>query len=121
MNAQTSQTQFMLLLRQPEGPTPASEELRQIMNRFAEWMQQLGAEGVLVGSNGLQNSGKILRGPRGASVTDGPFAESKEIVGGYVMIRADTLDQAVEFARGCPGLDYGLAVEVRPVQLKRES
>ena len=91
------------------------EELRHVMARFAQWMNDLKAKGILVGSNGLENRGKILRGPRGASVTDGPFIETKEIIGGYVTIRAEGLDQAVEIARACPGLDYQLAVEVRPV------
>jgi hypothetical protein len=116
MNEQTNQSQFMLLLRQPEtgqGPTP--QELQHIMDRFGRWMNQLSTQGILVGNNGLENTGKILRGPRGASVTDGPFAETKEIVGGYIVIKAGSLDQAVEIARDCPGLDYRLAVEVRPV------
>jgi hypothetical protein len=116
MSEQSNPSQFMLLLRQPEaGPGPTPEELRHIMDRFGDWMNQLSAQGVLVGNNGLANNGKILRGPRGASVTDGPFAETKEIVGGYIMIRARNLDEAVETARDCPGLDYGLAVEVRPL------
>jgi hypothetical protein len=85
------------------------------MGRFAEWMKQMGDKGILVGNNGLQNMGKVLRGHRGTSVTDGPYSESKEIVGGYIMITAGSLDEAVEIARDCPGLDYRLAVEVRPV------
>lgn len=52
----------------------------------------------------------------GAVITDGPYAEAKEIVGGYILINASSLDEAVEIARGCPGLDYRLAVEVRPVK-----
>jgi hypothetical protein len=112
----------MLLLRQPYiGPGPSAEELRHIMGRFAEWMKQMSARGILVGNNGLENTGKTLRGPRGASLTDGPFAETKEIVGGYIIITADSLDQAVEIARDCPGLDYRLAVEVRPINQKREN
>ena len=82
-------------------------------------MKQLTDKGIHAGNNGLENSGKVLRGPRGASVTDGPFSETKEIVGGYIMIRAENLDQAVEIARDCPGLDYQLAVEVRPVNQRR--
>jgi hypothetical protein len=49
-------------------------------------------------------------------VTDGPYAEAKETVGGYVVIAADNLAQAVEIAKGCPGLDYETLVEVRPIE-----
>ncbi len=80
-----------------------------------EWMKNMSAKGVVVGTNGLDITGKVLRGPRGASVTDGPYPESKEIVGGYVLITADSMDQAVDIARDCPGLDYHMAVEVRAV------
>jgi len=91
------------------------------MGRFTEWMASLSARGMVVGTNGLETTGTVLRGPRGASTTDGPFTESKEIVGGYVLISADNLDAAVEAARDCPGLDYRMAVEVRPVKLRRET
>jgi len=114
--------QFLLLLRQPNaGPAPTAEEMRLIMGRFTEWMASLSARGMVVGTNGLETTGTVLRGPRGASTTDGPFTESKEIVGGYVLISADNLDAAVEAARDCPGLDYRMAVEVRPVKLRRET
>ena len=82
------------------------------------WMQGMSAKGMVVGTNGLEHTGKVLRGPRGAaaSISDGPYPESKEIVGGYVLIAADNLEQAVEAARDCPGLDYPMVVEVRPVK-----
>jgi hypothetical protein len=88
------------------------------MKRFMVWMDDLNKKGIVAGTNGLDDTGKILRGPRGESISDGPYAESKEIVGGYILINAANLDEAVEIARGCPGLDYRLAVEVRPVKPK---
>lgn len=110
-------SQFLLLLRQPQaGPGPTPEELSRIMQRFSEWMSGLEAKGILVANNGLETTGKVLRQPRGASVTDGPYPETKEIVGGYILIKAESLTHAVEIARDCPGLDYRLAVEVRPVR-----
>ena len=57
------------------------------------------------------HEGKILAGRH--TVTDGPFAESKEAIAGFFMIQADSLEQAVEIAKGCPGLGYGQTVEVR--------
>ena len=95
--------------------------MRHIMSRFTAWMEGLSAKGMVAGTNGLESTGMVLRGPRGASVTDGPYAEAKEIVGGYVLINADSLDRAIEAARDCPGLEYHLAVEVRPVKQRSES
>jgi hypothetical protein len=110
-----SKPKFILFLRQPhgDGPPPAPRELEAIMERFKIWMDDMGARGHLIGTNGLDTSaGKVLRG---SMVTDGPLIEAKEIVGGYVMLTAENLDQAAQLASECPGLEYGMAVEVRPV------
>ena len=116
MSSPASSSTYMLLLRQPAGPIPPPEELQKIMARFQTWMDGLSAKGMVVGTNGLDVTGKVLRGRRGATITDGPFAETKEVIGGYVLISAASLEAAVEAARDCPGLDYGMAVEVRPVR-----
>jgi hypothetical protein len=113
----TPSAQYLLLLHQPgTGPGPTPENLQEIMARFKVWMDGLGAKGIVAGTNGLEPTGKVLREPGGAVITDGPYAEAKEIVGGYILINAVSLDEAVAIARGCPGLDYRLAVEVRPVR-----
>jgi len=113
----TPRSEFMLLLRQPAtGPGPTPEELQAIMEKFRIWMEGLHAHGAVAGTNGLEATGKVLRGSRGAVITDGPYAEATEVIGGYVMVYAASLDEAVEIARGCPGLDHRLAVEVRPVR-----
>ncbi len=119
MTTPTEKPQFLLLLHQPNtGPAPTAEKMQRIMARFAVWMEQLRSKGMVVGTNGLQATGAVLRGARGAVVSDGPFAESKEIIGGYVLITADCFEHALEAARDCPGLDYRMAVEVRPVVAK---
>lgn len=113
----TPSSQYLLLLLHPAtGPGPTPAELQRIMARFGTWMEGLYAQGVVAGTNGLEPTGKILREPGGAVITDGPYAETKEIVGGYILINAASLDEAVAIARGCPGLDHRLAVEVRPVK-----
>jgi hypothetical protein len=61
----------------------------------------------------LEHNGKIVAGRN--AVQDGPFAESKEAVAGFFIIQADSLEQAVEIAKNCPGLDYGQTVEVRAI------
>jgi hypothetical protein len=118
MTTEAKKSQFLLLLRQPPGGTPPPEELQKIMARFAVWMKAMSAKGMVVGTNGLEITGKVLRGPRGASITDGPYPEAKEVVGGYVLITADSLNDAIEAARDCPGLDYHMVVEVRPVRAR---
>ena len=109
--------QFLLLLRQPPGGKPEPAELQAIMTKFKVWMEGLYARGAVAGTNGLDpTAGVVLRGPGGAELTDGPFAEAKEFVGGYILINAPDLVAADEIARACPGLHYGLSVEVRPVE-----
>ncbi|HEY8995179.1 MAG TPA: YciI family protein [Lacunisphaera sp.] len=112
----TPSSQYLLLLHQPGTASPAPDELQRIMARFHTWMEALRAKDIVVGTNGLEPTGKVLREPGGVVVTDGPYAETKEVIGGYILINASSLDEAVEIARGCPGLDYRLAVEVRPVR-----
>ena len=112
-----SSPQFLLLLRQPNtGPGPTPAQLQEIMGHFKIWMDGLHAKGAVADTHGLEPTGKVLREPGGAVMTDGPYAEATEIVGGYILINAANLDEAVAIARGCPGLRYRLAVEVRPVQ-----
>ena len=117
MLSSASPAQYLLLLHQPHtGPGPAPKELQEIMAHFKTWMDGLYAKGIVAGTNGLEPTGKVLREPGGAVITDGPYAEAKEIIGGYILINAASLDEAVTIAQGCPGLNYRLTVEVRPLQ-----
>ena len=108
---------FLFLFRNPvDSPDPSPEEMEKIFGKWMEWMKSMNAKGQFVGANRLNDIGKVMRGPRGTTVTDGPFVETKEMVGGYVLAAADNLAQALEIARGCPGLDYDITVEVRAVE-----
>lgn len=109
--------QHLVLLEYPaDGVQPSPEELQAIMARFAVWMDGLQKQGRVAATNGLENTGKVLRGPIGETViTDGPFAEGKEVVGGYVLLNPCTLDEALAAAGACPGLDHEMIIEVRPV------
>jgi len=109
--------QHLILLEYPaRGMQPSPAELQAIMERFAVWMDGLQQQGRVAATNGLENTGKVLRGPIGETiVTDGPFAEGKEVVGGYVLLNSSTLEEALAAARTCPGLDHRMIVEVRPV------
>ncbi|MEM1177780.1 MAG: YciI family protein [Acidobacteriota bacterium] len=109
---------YMLLLRDEpsafEGLGP--EDFQGIIARYTAWSDALAAKGQLVDGNKLVDGvGRVLRSGDGAvRVIDGPFAEAKEIIGGYFTITAGSYDEAVEIARGCPHLDYG-SVEIREV------
>lgn len=88
---------------------PAVRE--QTMRKWGAWFTKLRADGHLKSpGQPLERAGKVVRG---ASVTDGPYAETKEVVGGYSIVTATDLAQAVELAKGCPLHDAGGSVEVR--------
>ena len=79
------------------------------------WIKTLGEKGNLVGGEPLQRSGKQVIGTKKV-ITDGPFMEVKEAVGGYLIVKANTLDEAIELAKSCPALLSGTGnVEVRAV------
>jgi hypothetical protein len=111
-------TSHYLLLLRHSGTRPTPAELSQIMAKFEIWMNGIKARGEFVATNGLAFTGKVLR--TGGKVSDGPFVEAKEIVGGYIVVAAASLERATEIARGCPGLQQpGTTVEVRPIQTQR--
>jgi hypothetical protein len=82
------------------------------------WFKELGAAGRLKDpGHPLQSTGKVVSGSDKV-VKDGPYAEAKDVVGGYIIVEADDIVQAVELSKGCPILDAGGSVEVRPVQTR---
>jgi len=113
----SKKSDFLLLFRHPgDSPDRSPDEMQQIFGRWVAWMKEMKAKDQFVVADRLEDGGKVLRGPTGSSVTDGPFAESKEIVGGFVIVKADSLAEATTIARGCPGFAYGTIVEVRPIE-----
>ena len=107
---------YMLLFRGNDWATSLSpEEIQNVLARWNAWYERLTAEGKAKAGQPLGREGKVVTGKKGRNVADGPFAESKEAVGGYFLLNVATMEEAVDIARECPGLDYGAAVEVRPV------
>ena len=111
---------YMLLLHQNSArPAPSSpDEIMTITRAYMTWADKMRAEGRLKGGEKLTNdAGKVMRGKDGkVTVTDGPYAESKEIVGGYFAITAKDYDEACRVAESCPHLGYGGRIEVRQVE-----
>src|SRR5882757_3694228 len=115
MNTDT-QNQYLLLFRGTDwhkGLSP--EEVQNVMTQWKNWFDRLSAEGKLKAGQPLEREGKTVSGKKGRVVADGPFAESKEAVGGYFLLQVDTLDEAVAIAKDCPALELGAIVEVRPI------
>ena len=90
------------------------EELQRVTDNWMEWFKRLTEEGKLVAGSPLEREGKIVSG-KDRLVSDGPFVESKETIGGYFLLDVATLDEAIAIAKECPGLPHGVRVEVRPV------
>ena len=91
------------------------EQTQEVADHWMAWFNRLKDEGKAIAGNPLEREGRIVSGKNGRVVSDGPFAESKETIGGYFLLRVKTLDEAVAVAQQCPGLPYGIRVEVRPV------
>jgi hypothetical protein len=110
---------FMLLLHQvPEQHrTKSPDEFQAMLKNYMAWTDRIRAEGRHKGSNKLTfDAGKIIRTVGGrVTITDGPYAESKELVGGFYLIAAKDYDDACRVAETSPHLTYGGRIEVRQV------
>jgi hypothetical protein len=97
--------------------TSASPEQRQKhLEKWVAWFKELGVKGHLKDlGHPLEGTGMVVKGSQ-KIVTDGPYAEAKDVVGGYSLIEATDLAHAVEISKGCPILEVGGSVEVRPLQ-----
>jgi len=107
-------SEFLFLYRQG-GPALSPQDMQAVMPKWMAWMKELGDNGHVKDlGQPLGPAGKLVRGKQ-KTVTDGPFAEAKDVINGYTLILAKDLAQAAELAKGCPMLEGGGAVEVRPV------
>lgn len=110
---------FMFLFRGGGYASPdlvSPSELQAHLAKWSAWTNGLLAAGRLAGAHPLSHppTGKTVRG-RAKIVTDGPYAETKDLVSGTVVVEAASLEEATELAGGCPILEYDGSVEVRPV------
>jgi hypothetical protein len=108
-------SEFTYLFRGREVNASA-EQMQKTMEKWVAWFRDLGAKGHIKDpGHPLEHSGKVVSGKKKV-VTDGPFAEAKDVVGGYIIVEARDLAHAAELAQDCPILQVGGSVEVRPVQ-----
>jgi hypothetical protein len=108
--------EFILIFRHEDGMKVASPEQIQVwMKQTMDWIGGIAAQNKFSGGNGLPfENAKVVR--HNNVVTNGPFGEIKETIGGYIIVKADSVDEAVEFAKGSPVLQGdGNSVEVRKI------
>jgi hypothetical protein len=109
---------FLLLFRNAgleshQHLSPAERD--QLMRQWNDWYDGLEAAGRVQHGRPPALNGRVVSGTRGEKVTDGPYAEATEVIGGYFFLNVADLDEATEIAKHCPGLPLGMSVEVRPV------
>lgn len=108
--------QFMLLIRGDEEVERSAEEAQAVIREYMAWARKLRDENRMLGGDELDSRGKYVRmNDNGHQVLDGPYAETKEVIGGYFLIEADEESHAVEIAKACPGLKRGGVVEIRRI------
>ncbi len=107
--------EFILVFRREavsKDPAPSPEQMQAMMKPWQDWIGSLAAQNKLVSSgNQLASDARVVR--PGKIVTDGPYAEIKESIGGYIIIRAESIDEAAELSKDCPILLMNGSVEVR--------
>jgi hypothetical protein len=107
--------EFMMIFRQ----TPVTdfqmspEQMQAEIKKWQDWIGGIAAQGKFVSTNQLGFEGKTLLPNK--TITDGPYAEVKEIVGGYIIVKTNSIDDAVKLAEGCPIVLTGGHVEVRDI------
>jgi hypothetical protein len=111
-------SEFLYLYRHPANSRLAPDspdQLQERLKKWTAWFKDLEAKGHIKNpGHPLESSGAVVKDKRG-TVTDGPYAETKDIVGGYTLVEARDLAQATQLASGCPILEGG-SVEVRPIR-----
>ena len=110
----TIMEKFMLIFQggQLEGLSPEAMEAQ--MGKWMAWVERLNKEGRYVSGEPLLPGGKLVTGSK-KTVTDGPYTEGKEVVGGYFVVNAGNMEEAVDIAKDCPDYEYGGSVQVRQV------
>jgi hypothetical protein len=106
--------EFMFIFRGsgPEGYRPTPEQAQAATQKWMDWVGQLITQGRFISGNPLARDGKTIQGKK-PMTTDGPFAEGKEFLGGYLILKAESQEKALELALGFPDFDLEGSVEVR--------
>ena len=106
---------FMLIFqgRQMNGASP--DQMQAHMGKWMAWIEKLSKTDQYVAGEPLLPGGKLVTGSGGKTVTDGPYTEGKEVVGGFFIIKAKDMNEAVTISKECPDFDLGSSVQVRQI------
>ena len=109
--------EFMMIFRSEEKVERATpEEMQAQIKVWQEWIGNIAAKGSFVATNALGMTGKVVR-PKNI-ITDGPYTEVKQMVGGYIIVKVENLEEAVKLSEGCPTITlHGGSVEIRDVMV----
>jgi hypothetical protein len=118
MNKQVSPSEYLVISRGQWDKEVSQEEIQNAIDQFYVWLRRLVDEEKMKTGQRLASEGKTVRKN---VVTDGPFGEAKEVIGGYWFILASSLEEAAKIAAGNPCLNCGLFFEIRPIDLERAS
>lgn len=113
----TPTNQYMFLARGPscENKSLSPEQMQAQMQEVYAWIDDLTKKGVMTAAQPLTPEGRMVSGKKGSVVTDGIAAESKEAVGGYFIVNATSMEEAVNIARTCPSFNHEARLEVRQI------
>jgi hypothetical protein len=117
MKQPTSLAEYLVISRGQWDRDISREQKDKVIDDFYVWLERLVQEGKMNPGQRLTHEGKTVS--RNNVITDGPFGESKEVIGGYWFIIADSLEEAAQIAGGNPCLNYGIFTEVRPIDPER--
>jgi hypothetical protein len=91
------------------------EAMQAEIKKWTDWIGGIAAQGKLISTEGLHLGGRVVS-TTSHIITDGPYTDAKEVVGGFMLLQNTTLDEATEFSKGCPSLETGGSVELRVIQ-----
>ena len=112
---------FVLLFRQPDMDRSklSESEIQAVFSKWDNWFGGIAAQGKIKNMGlRLVSPGKVLK--TGGIITEGPFVEIRERLNGFIMVNADSLEEAVTLAHGCPALEFNGSVEIRPVLMSEQ-
>ncbi|MBV9732812.1 MAG: hypothetical protein JO275_08555 [Verrucomicrobia bacterium] len=113
MITKSSPSEYLVLSRGQWDKTASRDQIAKVIDQFYVWLDRLVDDGKMKHGQRLTSEGRTV-GRRNV-ITDGPFGELKEVIGGFWFVVANSLDEAAEIAAGNPCLDYGLFLEIRPL------
>jgi hypothetical protein len=113
MSLVSNKNEYLLLSRGKWDAHASPADVQQAIDQFYSWIERHVAQGRMRTGSRLRPEGRMVSR---TGITDGPFAETKELVGGYWFILADTLEEAAELAAGNPCMAFGLSYEIRPLE-----